>query len=231
MASLIPLPSGALSLWQPGAPGCCRGAGPSPSTPLRCSDGAAHWFALLVPAVELRWVVKWVRTLPERCSCTRKIIWGPQCWRAPPSSGATAHPKWRDGRGATCRMLSWKRLYRVEKRKKIGRIVFFLPRNARRVVLLVAGPLFSFCWMIFQQKASSKELNFMSAGRGDCINVFLVGALRFYSWERLSCQLNGSIGGGLHTRVRQTWGGGGTAGVAYLMLERKKPPLNAHREP
>lgn len=66
----------------------------------------------------------------------------------------------------------------------------------------------------------------MSAGRGGWINVFLVGVLRFYSWERLSCQLNGSMGGGLHTRVRQTWEwGGATAGVAYLMLERKKTPL------
>lgn len=62
----------------------------------------------------------------------------------------------------------------------------------------------------------------MSAGRGGWINVFLVGVLRFYSWEHLSCQLNGSMGGGLHTRVRQTWGG--AAGVAHLMLERGKKP-------
>lgn len=86
--------------------------------------------------------------------------------------------------------------------------------------------------MILQQKASSKELNFISAGRGDWINVFLVGVLRFYSGERRACQLNGSVGGGLHTRVRQTWGGGGeTAGAVYLMLERENPPpLNARKE-
>lgn len=64
----------------------------------------------------------------------------------------------------------------------------------------------------------------MSAGRGDWINVFLVGVLRFYSWERLSCQLNGSMGEGLHTRVKQTWGGGGCrSGVPDVGAKKKTP--------
>lgn len=84
--------------------------------------------------------------------------------------------------------------------------------------------------MILQQKASSKELNFIFAGRGDWINVFLVGVLRFYSGERRACQLNGSVGGGLHTRARQTWGGRNCRSGVPDVGARKKKTLNARKE-